>query len=39
MRGAYGKPQGTVARVDIGQILISVRCKERDIVHAKEALR
>jgi len=39
MRGAYGKPQGTVARVDIGQILISVRCKTRDIPHAKEALR
>jgi len=39
MRGAYGKPQGTVARVDIGQILISVRCKPRDIPHAKEALR
>lgn len=39
MRGAYGKPQGTVARVDIGQILISVRCKAKDIVHAKEALR
>jgi len=39
MRGAYGKPQGTVARVDIGQILISVRCKAKDIPHAKEALR
>jgi len=39
MRGAYGKPQGTVARVDIGQILISVRCKPGNIAHAKEALR
>jgi len=39
MRGAYGKPQGTVARVDIGQILISVRCKPGNIGHAKEALR
>lgn len=39
MRGAYGKPQGTVARVDIGQILISVRCKPSNIGHAKEALR
>jgi len=39
MRGAYGKPQGTVARVDIGQILISVRCKPQNIAHAKEALR
>jgi large subunit ribosomal protein L10e len=39
MRGAYGKPQGTVARVDIGQILISVRTKSGNIAHAKEALR
>jgi len=39
MRGAYGKPQGTVARVDIGQILISVRCKAQNLGHAKEALR
>jgi len=39
MRGAYGKPQGTVARVDIGQILISVRTKDGNIAHAKEALR
>jgi len=39
MRGAYGKPQGTVARVDIGQILISVRTKTNNIAHAKEALR
>jgi len=39
MRGAYGKPQGTVARVDIGQILISVRCKTSNLSHAKEALR
>jgi len=39
MRGAYGKPQGTVARVDIGQILISVRTKVQNLAHAKEALR
>jgi len=39
MRGAYGKPQGTVARVDIGQILISVRCKISNLKHAKEGLR
>ena len=25
MRGAWGKPNGTVARVNIGQILLSVR--------------
>merc|ERR1712216_121415 len=25
MRGAFGKPYGTVARVDIGQVLLSIR--------------
>jgi len=39
MRGAYGKPQGLTARVDIGQILISIRTKPSNIAHAKEALR
>lgn len=39
MRGAYGKPQGLTARVDIGQILISVRTKTQNLGHAKEALR
>jgi large subunit ribosomal protein L10e len=28
MRGAFGKPQGVCARVDIGQILLSIRCKD-----------
>jgi len=28
MRGAYGKPAGRVARVSIGQILFSIRCKD-----------
>merc|ERR1712137_771170 len=28
MRGAFGKPQRTVARVHIGQILLSIRCKD-----------
>lgn len=28
MRGAFGKPQGTVARVNIGQIIFSVRSKD-----------
>ena len=28
MRGAWGKPNGTVARVNIGQILLSVRCRD-----------
>merc|ERR1711992_461595 len=39
MRGAYGKPQGLTARVDIGQILISIRTKPQNLAHAKEALR
>ncbi|KAK9167873.1 hypothetical protein Syun_000013 [Stephania yunnanensis] len=39
MRGAFGKPQGTCARVDIGQVLLSVRCKETNGNNAQEALR
>eukprot|EP00032_Breviata_anathema_P000361 JZ548991.1.p1 GENE.JZ548991.1~~JZ548991.1.p1 ORF type:complete len:235 (+),score=87.25 JZ548991.1:24-728(+) len=39
MRGAFGKPTGVVARVDIGQVLMSVRCKENHVVHVVEALR
>jgi len=39
MRGAFGKPQGTCARVAIGQILLSVRCKDSNVVVAEEALR
>lgn len=39
MRGAFGKPTGTCARVFIGQILMSVRTKEGNIKHAQEALR
>mmetsp|Transcript_94336 Transcript_94336/g.131084 ORF Transcript_94336/g.131084 Transcript_94336/m.131084 type:complete len:213 (-) Transcript_94336:295-933(-) len=39
MRHAYGKPQGVVARVKIGQILLSVRCKKANVEHAIEALR
>lgn len=39
MRGAYGKPQGTVARVDINQPLISVRVKESNKENVIEALR
>jgi large subunit ribosomal protein L10e len=39
MRGAFGKPQGTCARVAIGQVLLSVRCKDSNAVHASEALR
>jgi large subunit ribosomal protein L10e len=29
MRGAFGKPYGTAARVDIGQVLISLRTKDQ----------
>merc|ERR1711921_52081 len=39
MRGAYGKPQGTVARVNIGQPLMSIRCKDAHEATAVEALR
>jgi large subunit ribosomal protein L10e len=39
MRGAYGKPNGTAARVQIGQPLMSIRTKEENAVHAIEALR
>ncbi len=39
MRGAYGKPVGTVARVDIGQIIMSVRCRDVHKPVCLEALR
>ncbi len=39
MRGAYGKPQGKVARVNIGQTLISVRAKDGAKDHLIEAFR
>merc|ERR1711885_44667 len=39
MRGAFGKTYGTVARVKIGQILCSIRCREAVSKHALEALR
>jgi large subunit ribosomal protein L10e len=39
MRGAYGKPYGKVARVDIDQIIMSVRTTEEHIESAKLALR
>jgi len=39
MRGAFGKPNGTVARVSIGQVLISVRCKDTHSNHVVEAFR
>ncbi|KAL3416359.1 ribosomal protein L10e/L16 [Aspergillus fumigatus] len=39
MRGAFGKPQGTVARVNIGQIILSVRTRDSNRAAAIEALR
>lgn len=39
MRGAFGKPCGKVARVEIGQILISIRTKDSFKAHAIESLR
>ncbi|CEF65136.1 60S ribosomal protein L10 [Strongyloides ratti] len=39
MRGAYGKPQGLVARVGIDDILFSIRVKESNVQHAIEAFR
>ena len=39
MRGAFGKPTGTTARVDIDQILISIRCKEQHVKSAVMALK
>ena len=39
MRQSWGKPYGTVARVRIGQILLSLRTKELYTAQAMEALR
>jgi len=39
MRGAWGKPNGTVARVNIGQVLLSVRTRDSNRATAIEALR
>ena len=39
MRGAFGKPQGTVARVHIGQPIMSVRSHDRHKANVIEALR
>jgi large subunit ribosomal protein L10e len=38
MRGAFGKPYGTAARVGIGQILMSIRTKDNHVGKAQEAL-
>merc|ERR1712124_176617 len=39
MRGAYGKPNGLVARIDIGEPIMSIRTKASNKLHAFEALR
>ncbi|KAF2487010.1 ribosomal protein L10e/L16 [Neohortaea acidophila] len=39
MRGAFGKPNGSVARVNIGQIILSVRTRDSNRATAIEALR
>jgi large subunit ribosomal protein L10e len=39
MRGAYGKPTGTAARVNIGQVIMSIRCKDSNKAVVMEALR
>jgi len=39
MRGAFGKPTGVVARVNIGQIIFSIRCYDPDKAKVVEALR
>ncbi|KAB5554480.1 60S ribosomal protein L10 [Coniochaeta sp. 2T2.1] len=39
MRGAWGKPNGSVARVNIGQIIMSVRTRDSNKATALEAFR
>jgi large subunit ribosomal protein L10e len=39
MRGAFGKPEGKVARVNIGQPIMSLRCRDQNKAHAIEAFR
>ncbi|XP_060053003.1 large ribosomal subunit protein uL16-like [Erinaceus europaeus] len=38
MRGAFGKPQGTMARVHIGQVIMSICTKLQNKEHVIEAL-
>lgn len=35
MRGAFGKPAGVAARVSIGQILLSIRTKDHNVVNVR----
>ncbi|TEA40325.1 hypothetical protein DBR06_SOUSAS8210292, partial [Sousa chinensis] len=39
MHGAFGKPQGTAARVHIGQVIMSTHTKLQNKEHVTEALR
>ncbi|KAB0379723.1 hypothetical protein FD755_007507, partial [Muntiacus reevesi] len=39
MRSAFGKPQGTVARVHTGQVIMSIPTKLQNKEHVIEALR
>ncbi|KAI8888501.1 60S ribosomal protein L10-A [Backusella circina FSU 941] len=39
MRGAFGKPNGLVARVNIGQVIFSVRTRDQNKAVVIEALR
>ncbi|KAH0576531.1 Ribosomal protein L10 [Spironucleus salmonicida] len=39
MRHAFGKPAGSVARVQINQPLISIRCRKNAVSSVREALR
>jgi len=39
MRRAFGKPTGLVARINIGQIIFSVRSKDSNVKQVVEALR
>ena len=39
MRGAYGKPQGLVARINIGQTIMSIRSKDSIKAYVIEAFR
>ena len=39
MRGAFGKPTGKVARVNIGQPIMSIRAKDAHKEHVVESLR
>ena len=39
MRGAFGSPVGTAARIKIGQRVMTIETTDANLLHAKEALR